>query len=97
MKKFDERNFRPFDTTVLHQWVDKYEWITRIKKSKWYGPYGYMDNKINYPNVYFFMTADDSGNSQGLSLAIWMNDKHKEIWLYALDKNSSVCSPNRSY
>ena len=63
-RKFTEASIRLFDTSRLKPEVNKEQWATDLKKLRWYGPFNGGENR------YYFQTATESGNFEGLLIDI---------------------------
>jgi len=78
--------------------VNEINWVKDLKNAKWYGPFEYFDSQ--YPGAYLFHTATDSGNFQGLTLAIYKFYKggsYKDVVLYFTGINGQICGSGHSF
>ena len=85
LRKFNEQNIKLLDTSRLKPEVNKTQWLEDLKKLRWFGPFKLPGND----NEYYFQTATDSGNFEGLLLKIYLDSK--EIYFCFLGKDSYEC------
>lgn len=68
LKDFNKEKIKLHDTSKLEPKINKAEWLSDVKKLRWYGPYAGEEN------IFVFQTASETGTFQGYCLMIALDE-----------------------
>lgn len=90
LRKFNGAEIKLYDTSKLLDEDKNARWLLDLKKLRWYGPFNFREDE------FWFQTATDSGNFQGLLVRILLHET-KQIYLDFVGKNSYSCGSCYSF